>query len=196
MRRFPTRPAVEALETRETPSTLSPLSAVHGLPRVHAAAARGHVSVRETVPRLFNAQLSGRAEVPASPSRATGSAILLVDKAGAAIRYAIDITKVNNIASIQLFLGAAGTNGPAVATLYRPSALGQAPNHGRLPRGLLTAGSLVGPLQGASIADLAAQIRAGNVYMSIATDDGVPPVESTPGDLPTGEIRGQLRSVK
>lgn len=199
------RYGVEALEPRENPSTLNPLSAAWGptlaqptvqASEVHAAAARGHVSVRETVPRLFNAKLTGRAEVPPSPSRASGSAILLVDKAGTEIRYALDISTVNNIVSARLYLGTPGTTGPAVALLYQPKAPLMGGNHGRLAHGTLTAASLTGPLQGSTINDLAARIRAGTVYLSITTDDGVPPVEGTPGDLPGGEIRGQVLAVK
>jgi hypothetical protein len=44
-----------------------------------------------------------------------------------------------------------------------------------------------------SFADVLANIRAGNTYVNVHTNDGVDPANSGPGDFPAGEIRGQLQ---
>ena len=56
----------------------------------------------------------------------------------------------------------------------------------------ITAGNLVGPLAGQPLSALVDAIEAGNAYVNVHTNDGVPPTNTGPGDFPAGEIRGQL----
>ena len=42
---------------------------------------------------------------------------------------------------------------------------------------------------------LVRQMRAGNTYVNVHTDDGVTLPDTGPGDFPGGEIRGQIRGV-
>jgi hypothetical protein len=53
--------------------------------------------------------------------------------------------------------------------------------NGVLAAGTITASDLVGPLGGATLAELVDQIEAGNVYVNVHTTA-----------YPAGEVRGQL----
>ena len=64
---------------------------------------------------------------------------------------------------------------------------------GVLARGTITAANLRGPLAGQPLSALIAQMRAGNTYVNVHTNDGVAPPDTGPGDFPGGEIRGQIR---
>jgi hypothetical protein len=44
----------------------------------------------------------------------------------------------------------------------------------------------------ANFADALRQIRSGNAYVNIHTNDGVAPTNTGPGDFPGGEVRGQF----
>ena len=50
----------------------------------------------------------------------------------------------------------------------------------------------MGPLAGQPLAELVDQMRAGNAYINVHTNDGVAPINTGPGDFPGGEIRGQI----
>ena len=62
-----------------------------------------------------------------------------------------------------------------------------------LAQGTITADDLIGPLTGQTLTALVDAIRAGNTYVNVHTDDGAAPAGTGPGDLPAGEIRGQIR---
>jgi hypothetical protein len=55
-------------------------------------------------------------------------------------------------------------------------------SNGTLAEGTFTAANLVGPLAGATLADLLAEMEAGNSYVNVHTLA-----------FPPGEIRGQVR---
>ncbi|MGH2765044.1 MAG: CHRD domain-containing protein, partial [Actinomycetota bacterium] len=63
---------------------------------------------------------------------------------------------------------------------------------GVLATGTITDEDLVGPLAGQPLSALVEEIEAGNAYVNVHTDDGVGDANTGPGDLPGGEIRGQL----
>jgi hypothetical protein len=42
-----------------------------------------------------------------------------------------------------------------------------------------------------SFAEAINELLNGNTYTNVHTDDGIPPVNTGPGDFPGGEIRGQ-----
>jgi hypothetical protein len=42
------------------------------------------------------------------------------------------------------------------------------------------------------MSDLLAAIAAGDAYVNVHTNDGIPPTGTGPGDLPGGEVRGQV----
>ena len=88
------------------------------------------------------------------------------------------------VTQAHIHMAAIGANGPVVAWLY-PSAPPpvQLPGRtqGTLSEGSITAASLVGPLQGMTLADLVAAINAGNAYVNVHTTG-----------IPGGEVRGQI----
>jgi hypothetical protein len=61
-----------------------------------------------------------------------------------------------------------------------------------LAEGTITAAHLTGPLAGKSLLDLLEAMASGNAYVNVHTDDGVAPKNTGPGDMATGEIRGQI----
>ncbi len=83
-----------------------------------------------------------------------------------------------------IHLAPAGVNGSVVVWLY-PS--GPPPlaipgrSNGVLAEGVITDDSLVGPLEDGTLEDLLDEIRAGNTYVNVHTDQE-----------PAGEIRGQI----
>jgi hypothetical protein len=48
-------------------------------------------------------------------------------------------------------------------------------------------------LAGSPLSDLIEEIRGGNAYANVHTNDGVDPPNSGPGDYRLGEIRGQIQ---
>jgi hypothetical protein len=39
---------------------------------------------------------------------------------------------------------------------------------------------------------LLTEVRLGNTYVNVHTNDGVAPIDTGPGDFPGGEVRGQI----
>jgi 5-enolpyruvylshikimate-3-phosphate synthase len=81
---------------------------------------------------------------------------------------------------------------PSTAPVQGP--LGAGRLDGVLAEGTFTAANFVGPLKGHPMSELLAAMRTGGAYVNVHTNDGVAPVTNTPGDLPGGEIRGQLQA--
>lgn len=142
---------------------------------------------------VFNAHLSGKDEVPARETRATGQVVLTLTSDGSALQYRINVSNIENVVSVRLENAPAGATGPEVASLYGPAAPGGGRVNGPLASGALMAGSLVGPMAGRTIADLVTEIEAGRIYVNVVTDDGQAPPDQKPGDFSSGEIRGQLQ---
>jgi len=59
----------------------------------------------------------------------------------------------------------------------------------------ITAANLINALKGHPLSDLIDSIRVGHAYANAHTNDGVPPINTGPGDFPGGEIRGQIRTA-
>ncbi|MGH3361208.1 MAG: CHRD domain-containing protein [Nocardioides sp.] len=143
-------------------------------------------------PATWTATLAGANEVPANDSPARGQVVLRLSADGTAIDYRLMVANIDNVTAGHIHLGGADVNGPVVAFLYGDVAPGGGAEHGVLATGTITAGDLVGPLAGMSLDELVAEIEAGNTYVNVHTNDGVDPTNTGPGDLPGGEIRGQL----
>lgn len=143
--------------------------------------------------RNFFAHLTGGNQVPADPSLAQGEAIFNLSNDGASLEYKLIVANIDNVVAAHIHLGAPGVNGPVVAFLYGPAAPGGGPSNGVLAEGTITAANLVGPLAGHPFSDLIDAMRAGNTYVNVHTNDGVPPTNTGPGDFPGGEIRGQIQ---
>jgi hypothetical protein len=141
----------------------------------------------------YTAPLSAAQEVPANPSLARGQAIFHVSSDGSEIEYRLIVANLENPVAAHIHVGMSGQNGPVVAFLYGPAVPGAGKTSGVIATGTITASDLVGPLAGAPLSSLIDAIESGNAYVNVHTNDGVMPVTNEPGDIPGGEIRGQIR---
>jgi CHRD domain len=136
----------------------------------------------------FSATLSGAEEVPANASTATGTATFTID--GTAITYTVNVIGLANPVFAHIHVAAPGVNGPIRLNLCGTGAPVPdcTPGDGVLATG--TNGTVVGtpPI---TFDDLIAAMRAGETYVNVHTDDGGQP-NTGPGDLISGEIRGQI----
>lgn len=142
--------------------------------------------------KSFRAHLRGSAENPANASLAQGQAQFRLSADGETLSYFLNIANINNLTASHIHLGAPGANGPVVAFLFGSVPAGGGPSDGRLASGSISAANLVGPLAGQPLSALIAAMVAGNTYVNAHTNDGVAPTGTGPGDLPGGEIRGQI----
>ncbi|MUN05986.1 CHRD domain-containing protein [Agromyces luteolus] len=140
----------------------------------------------------YTAQLSAGEEVPTNASLARGAAIFKLSADGTALEYRLIVANLQNPVAAHIHLAPAGQNGAVVAFLFGPAAPGDGRTSGVIATGSITAANLVGPLAGASLSDLVEMIDSGNTYVNVHTNDGVAPVTNLPGDIPGGEIRGQI----
>jgi CHRD domain len=139
------------------------------------------------------AHLRARDEVSSNESLAQGQAIFHLSADGTALDYKLIAANIDNVVFAHIHLAPAGVNGPVVAFLFGPTAAGGGRFSGVLAQGTITADDLIGPLAGQDLTALVDAIRAGNTYVNVHTDDGVAPAGTGAGDLPAGEIRGQIR---
>jgi hypothetical protein len=142
--------------------------------------------------RNFVTALSGREEVPARDTLARGVAIFHLSEDGTEIAYKLIVANIENVVAAHIHVGPEGMNGPIVVPLFDGPA-GGGRTDGPLAEGVITAGSLVGPLAGHPLSDLITAMEAGDTYVNVHTNDGVAPPNTGPGDFPGGEIRGQIR---
>ena len=142
--------------------------------------------------RNFSAKLSGEGEVPQRETRAHGVTKLKVSYDGSELSYHLNVANINNVVAAHIHVGAPNVNGPVVAFLAGEFPPGGGRSNGVLARGTITAANLRGPLAGQPLSALITQMRAGNTYVNVHTNDGVAPPDTGPGDFPGGEIRGQI----
>jgi hypothetical protein len=143
----------------------------------------------------YTANLTGAGQVPDPiKTSAEGELQLVVSADGRSIRYVLTVKDMLNPAAGDLHLGPAGANGPLVAKLFPVggAAAKKGPFSGVLAQGTIDAGDLIGPLKGEKLEALLEQIRDGNAYVNVHTNDGMEPANTGPGDYPLGEIRGQI----
>jgi hypothetical protein len=147
---------------------------------------------REAFPGNFVAVLSGGEEDPPVPTRARGVALFEVAPDGSAIHYKLIVANIHNVVMAHIHLGPRGVNGPVVAWLFGPVPPGGGRFDGVLEEGTITEDHLTGPLAGKSLHDLLKEMVDGNTYVNVHTNDGIDPLNTGPGDMLTGEIRGQI----
>jgi len=137
----------------------------------------------------YTASLSGGEEAPPRATPGSGQATFQVSADGQALTYSVTVRDITNVRMGHIHLGPRGANGDIVLSLLPP---GGGPSSGVIGQGTATAAQLVGPLQGKTMADLVAALDTGNAYVNIHTGSGASPATLQPGDLPPGEIRGQI----
>lgn len=152
--------------------------------------------------QIFFAHLAGDNEVPANLSQAQGQAVFWLNGDGSAIEYKLIAANIDNIFQSHIHNAAAGSNGPIVVWLYPdapPAQLIVGPFHGVLAQGsieasdVLAAGSFAGVPVEARLNALLEQMAGGRTYVNVHTTDGDPATGPAPGDIPGGEIRGQIQ---
>ncbi len=140
------------------------------------------------------APLSAGEEVPTNASKARGSATFEVSADGLSITYKLIVANIENVVASHIHCCAPpGVNAGVVAFLAGNFPPGGGRVDGVLATGTITAANLVGPLAGHPLSDLLSAMQAGNTYVNVHTNDGVPPINTGPGDFPGGEIRAQIR---
>jgi hypothetical protein len=137
----------------------------------------------------FSATMTGAEEVPAVPSTATGTATLTIS--GTQINYTVSVTNLQNPVVSHIHIAPIGDNGPVRLNLCGTGAPVPACATGN---GVLATGSNGTTVGSPPITfdDLVAAMRAGTAYVNVHTDDGQPPSNTGPGDMASGEIRGQI----
>jgi hypothetical protein len=140
----------------------------------------------------WTAHLSAAEEVPTNASLARGQTILKLSSDGTELEYRLIVANLENPIAAHIHLGSEGVNGPVVAFLFGPAAPGGGKTSGVIATGTITAANLVGPLAGHSLSDLVDAIESGDAYVNVHTNDGDATTAGAPGDLPGGEIRGQI----
>jgi hypothetical protein len=144
---------------------------------------------------LYTASLDGAQNLPEPvKTDATGAVQFAVSADGKSATYKVTVSRLINASAADLHLGQPAQNGPLVAKLFpHGTAAKKGEYSGVLAEGTLTGADLIGPLTGATLAVLVEELKDGNVYVNVHTDDGIDPPNSGPGDYRLGEIRGQLK---
>ena len=159
--------------------------------------------------------LSGDQEpTPAPPapspqdSQAQGQAIFKIAEDEHSFDYKLIASNIDNAVQAHIHCGPKGVNGSIFIWLF-PSVTSTSALTGPTGRhdGILAEGTVVSgatlnvrtvaasatcPGGVANFADALRQIRNGNAYVNIHTNDGVAPTNTGPGDFPGGEVRGQF----
>jgi hypothetical protein len=134
--------------------------------------------------RNFRAHLDGESEVHEVITRARGQAQFQLAKDGSSISFKLIVSNIENVTMAHIHLAPAEVNGPVVVWLYPsepPPQLIEGRFSGVLAEGVITDESLVGPLAEATLDDLLDEIRSGNAYVNVHTEQ-----------YGAGEIRGQI----
>ena len=161
-----------------------------------AAAFAFAATTTQAADTTFTAKLSGAAQLPdATNSKATGTLQFTIAADGKSVAYRLAVEDLSNASAADVHLGPATMNGPLVVKLFPKggATAKKGPFSGVLAEGSFDAGDLIGPMQGSPFADFIDELKAGNVYTNVHTNDGMDPPESGPGDYRNGEIRGQLK---
>jgi CHRD domain len=140
----------------------------------------------------FAATLSGGQEVPPRDTQARGVATFKLREDGTALRFKVNVANIDNVFAAHIHCGAVGVNGPVGVTLFMGAPAGGAVN-GTLAEGTITAPDAGNGCGWVDLAAVLAAIGSGATYVNVHTNDGVPPIDTGPGDFPGGEIRGQIR---
>jgi hypothetical protein len=139
----------------------------------------------------FTATLSGANEVPAVPTPATGSAVLTLE--GDRIDYTVTVNGLQNAAVAHIHIAPAGQNGPVRLNLCGTG--------DPLPDCVSGTGVLVTAGNGTTVGtpaitfdSLLSAMRSGGAYVNVHTDNGDATLNTGPGDMASGEIRGQIEA--
>ena len=138
--------------------------------------------------------LIGEEEVPPRETRAQGEAKFQLSADGSVMSYQLISSNIDNVVQAHIHVGPVGCQCPISVFLYGAVAAGGGPQNGLLASGEFSTADIINAnLTGVStLAELVAQMDAGNTYVNVHTNDGVSPTNTGPGDFPGGEVRGQI----
>ena len=133
------------------------------------------------VSTTYTAELLGAVSSAPSPLGPVAVLTLQFDAVAQTMTYRLEITaQLADPAIAAICQGSPGENGSTVFTLFSgPSVAGDF--SGVLAEGTISPGELIGPLQGADIADLALLIESGGAYASIGTNGH--PIDAVRGQI-------------
>jgi hypothetical protein len=137
----------------------------------------------------FTATLSGADEVPPVSTTATGSASFSV--ADNQITYTVNVTNLQNALVSHIHIAPAGENGLVRLNLCGTGAPQPACASGTGVLATGTNGTTVGT-PAITFDSLVSAMRSGGAYVNVHTDDGQGQPNTGPGDMASGEIRGQI----
>jgi hypothetical protein len=132
--------------------------------------------------QFFDAKLTGKNEVPAKDTKATGIAEFTVTLPNS-MSYKVSVTNMQKVTAAHIHLGKVGENGPIIVTLFK-TASPSATTNGTLSQGNITSIKLEGPLAGKQLSDLINLMNKAGAYVNVYTEAN-----------PNGEIRGQPLSM-
>ncbi|HVN42500.1 MAG TPA: CHRD domain-containing protein [Steroidobacteraceae bacterium] len=145
----------------------------------------------------YTAHLAAAAVVP-EPTKSSAEATveLKVNADGKQVGWVVTVTKpMNNVSEVDLYLGPTDANGPLVVKLFPKGEASAKKGEftGLLGQGTFSAADLTGPLQGSPLSDYIDELKIGNSYVKIRSNNGVAGAPPGPGNYRLGEIRGQLK---
>lgn len=131
----------------------------------------------------FFADLSGDQEVPAVVSSTSGKFDIQFNKDYTEAEFTLRVDDGIQLFMAHLHCAPVGSNGPAVVFLagVHPGTGGWNTDGKWVSNTILKDSNIVNPLCGANLRELAAAIRAGNVYVNVHSRAN-----------PAGEVRGQV----
>ncbi|WP_207890198.1 CHRD domain-containing protein [Natrarchaeobius chitinivorans] len=138
---------------------------------------------------LFLAAMTGGQQPEPVETDATGGAVFALTEGGTELEFALLVNAIEDVDQAHVHLGEVDEDGPVVAWLY-PEPEADTPEllDGRFDGVLATdriTDEHVGGEAGGTIEGLVGEIRDGNAYVNVHTEDH-----------PEGEIRGQLVTVE
>ena len=139
----------------------------------------------ETDVIVYDVQLTGDAEVPPVTTTASGAATLIYTSGTFGISYFMtwlnpDGLELNGAVGTHIHCGAAGTNGPIIATLLSPTDGGLTAAQTQVA-GVITDDSISETSCGDNVTAVLGSIEAGLVYINVHSTEN-----------PSGEVRGQV----
>jgi hypothetical protein len=132
----------------------------------------------------FKARLTGDQEVPPVVTDTTGQAKIQINKAQSEGEFTLTVNDGVRVQQAHLHCAPAGVNGPIVVFLAGLHAAGLNVDGKWVSNAAFTDTSIINPACGATVADLAESMRAGNVYVNVHTVAH-----------PAGEVRGQVEAT-
>lgn len=129
---------------------------------------------------ILYAELSGENQVPPVTTGASGGAVFYPDSDGDQLAFILKASVTGTVVGAHIHHGAAGTNGPVVATLFS----GSDGSGDLLEAGMILESGLLGDFAGSGLSTLLAAMEEGLIYVNVHTLA-----------FPAGEIRGQVRRM-